>query len=535
MRNWMMSGVAAAAMLLAAPASGQDGGASARIIDEGMNRSQVMLTAHELMDRIGPRLTNSPGMRRAEDWALRKFAAYGLANVHREGFDFGRGWEIIDSSVRMVSPRPINLTAIPIAWTPPTAGTLRAPIVVAPMSKREHFAEYRGKLAGKIVLVSLPGDASDLNEAPFERLDSAAIGKLDEYQQPKFDPAAVERQVRNAAFARERDAFLADEGAVAWARISYRDGKLLHGEGYSHAVGATPKLPGVEIAAEDYRRLTRLAKTGAAPQLEIRSDVRFVDDDTQGYNIVAEIPGSDANAGYVLAGGHFDSWVAADGANDNGAGSVVVLEAARILRRLGVRPKRTIRFILWSGEEQGLFGSLSYVQRHLAYRPFTLTQDGYFNYLKWANAYPITPRPGYSALKAYFNMDNGSGKLRGIYAEGNAAAVPLLREWLSPFASMGASAVVANRTGGTDHVFMQSVGVQGYQFVQDPLDYESTTHHSSVDTLDHMRAADLRQASVVMAGVLLAAANSDKELPRPPVPSQPAVTDPFKYEYPEPR
>ena len=531
----MLSGAAAAALLLAAPASGQDSGANARIIDEGMNRSQVMLTAHELMDRIGPRLTNSPAMRRAEDWAMRKFAAYGLTNIHREGFDFGRGWESVDSSVRMVSPRPITLTAIPIAWTPPTEGTLRAPIVVAPMSGSEHFAEYRGKLAGKIVLVTLPGEGEESTEAPFQRLDSAAIGKLDEYQQPKFDPEAIEQRAKRAAFARKRDEFLASEGAVAWARMSYRDYKLVHGEGYQHQVGQTPKLPGVEIAAEDYRRLARLAKSGPAPTVEIRSDVRFTDSDTQGYNIIAEIPGSDPSAGYVLAGGHFDSWVAGDGASDNGAGSVVVLEAARILRRTGARPRRTIRFVLWSGEEQGLFGSLNYVERHLAHRPFALSQDGNQNYIKWSSAYPVTQRPGYSALKAYFNMDNGSGKLRGIYAEGNAAAVPILRDWLSPFASMGATAVVANRTGGTDHVFMQTVGVQGFQFVQDPLDYSTVTHHSSADTLDHMKAADLRQASVVMAGVLLAAANSDKELPRPPVPTQPTVTDPFKYEYPQPR
>ena len=535
MRYWMMSGAAAAALMLAGPAGAQDGGANARIIDEGMNRSEVMLTSHELMDRIGPRLTNSPAMRRAEDWAMRKFAAYGLTNVHREGFDFGRGWEIVDSSVRMVSPRPLALTAIPIAWTPPTEGTLRAPIVVAPMNSPEHFAEYRGKLRGKIVLVSLPGEVAEAKEAAFERLDSAAIGKLDEYRQPRFDPQAIEQRAKRGHFARERDAFLASEGAVGWVRMSYRDGKLLHGEGYEHQVGATPKLPGVEIAAEDYRRLARLAKTGPAPTLEIRSDVRFTDNDPQGYNIIAEIPGRDPAAGYVLAGAHFDSWVAADGANDNGAGSVVVMEAARILRRLGVQPRRSIRFALWSGEEQGLFGSLSYVERHLAHRPYPLSQDGMLNYAKWNTAFPVTPRPGYNALKAYFNMDNGSGKLRGIYAEGNAAAVPLLREWLSPFTSMDASAVVAGPTGGTDHVFMQAVGVQGFQFIQDPLDYESTTHHSSVDTLDHMKAADLRQAAVVMAGMLLAAANSDKELPRPPVPTQPTPTDPFKYEYPQPR
>ena len=234
-----------------------------------------------------------------------------------------------------------------------------------------------------------------------------------------------------------------------------------------------------------------------------------------------------------MAGAHFDSWIAADGAADNGAGSVVVMEAARILRRLGVRPRRTIRFALWEGEEQGLLGSRAYIERHLVDRPTPPGMDGMTAYLTWSTRFPIVKKPGYDELKAYFNMDNGGGKLRGIYAESNAGAVPLLREWMAPFGSMGAERVVAGKTGGTDHVFLQAVGLQGFQFIQDPLDYESQAHHSSVDTLDHLRGDDLRQAAVVMAGMLLAAANSDRELPRPPLPTQPSATDPFKYDYPE--
>jgi len=524
----MTSAVLFASAAMAAPTD------TARIIDEGMNRSQVMLTAHELMDDIGPRLTNSPNIHRAEAWAVAKLNGYGLSNVHKEAFDFGRGWEILDSSVRMVSPRPITLVAIPIAWSPPTNGTLRAPIIVAPMSSPEHFAAYHGKLAGKIVLVSLPGEGSEPSEAPFKRLTSDDIAKLDQYRQPTYDPAALDKVVKRVGFAQKLDEFLASEGAVGWARISYRDGKLISGEGYTNAVGATPKLPAVEIAAEDYRRLARIAKLDAQPPvLEIRSDVRYVDDDHNGHNIIADIPGTDPKAGYVMAGAHFDSWIAGDGASDNGAGSVVVMEAARILRQLGVRPKRTIRFALWEGEEQGLFGSLNYVDRHVAHRPFQIGENGFENYMKWRTSYPITPGPDYYALKAYFNIDNGSGKLRGIYSEGNAEAVPLLKSWLAPFDSMGAGAVVAGPTSGTDHEHFNEVAVPGYQFIQDPLDYESRVHHSDIDTLDHMKAADLRQASVVLAGVLLAAANSDKELPRLALPTQPVMTDPFKYEYPD--
>lgn len=507
---------------------------TARIIDEGMNRSQVMATASELVDGIGARLTNSTSMRRAEDWAVAEMQSLGLSNVRREGFEFGRGWDLIDSDVRMVSPRPIKLTAIPVAWTPGTSGVLRAPVVVAPISERRHFDAYRGKLAGKIVMISLPGTGSEPTEPMFVRHDSASLGKLDEYRQPEFDPEATNLRVERSKFALDLDAFLAAEGAVGWARMAYRDGKLVHGAGYTHRVGATPKLPGIEIAAEDYRRLARLAKT-AAPVIEVNANTRFVDTDTKAYNILGDIAGSDPKAGYVMAGAHFDSWVAGDGAVDNGAGTVVVLEAARILRQLGVRPRRTIRFALWGAEEQGLLGSQAYIERHIAWRPIPAGTPADEVIARWRDAFPIAPKPGYGQLKAYFNMDNGSGKLRGVHAEGNGGAVPLLKEWMGPFASMGATAVVAAPTGGTDHVFMQSVGVPGFQFVQDPLDYGSRLHHSSLDTFDHLKAADLRQAAVVMAGMLLAAANSDKELPRPPLPTQPLPTDPFKYDYPKDR
>jgi hypothetical protein len=524
----------ASAALVAAPAAAATTDI-ARIIDEGMNRSQLTVNAHELFDDIGPRLTNSTNMRKAQAWAVRKFEGYGLSNVHREAYDFGRGWDIVSSSVKLVSPRPIDLVAIPVAWSPPTNGPLRAPVIVAPMNRTEQFAAYHGKLAGKIVLTSLPGTSDEPKEGAFKRLDSSDIAKNDQYAIPHFDPEGQNAFIKRVDFGRQLDAFLASEGAVAQATMSGRDGKLVSGEGYQNQVGGSPKLPIVQIAAEDYRRIARMAKMGDNPVLEINSDVRYLDDDTHAYNIIADLPGTDPKAGYVMAGAHFDSWVAGDGAADNGAGSIVVMEAARILRDLGIRPKRTIRFALWTGEEQGLFGSLNYVNQHIARRPFAITENGIVNYMKSRDSFPITPLPGYGDLKAYFNMDNGSGKLRGIYAEGNAAAEPLLKDWLSPFASMGAGSVVAGPTGGTDHEFFQAVAVPGYQFIQDPLDYGSRVHHSSIDTLDHLRFDDLRQAAVVLAGVLLEAANSDKELPRPPLPSAQQPTDPFKYDYPEPR
>lgn len=531
MRKSIAAAVAAAALAVPAVLHSADLSMVNRIMDEGFNRSQVMLTAEYLSDQIGPRLTNSPNMRKAETWTQAKFTEWGLSNVHKEPFEFGRGWSIENSSVRMVTPRPITLTAIPIAWTPATNGTVSAPVIVAPMSKVADLDKWKGKLRGKIVLISKPGDGSEPDEPAFKRYTPEDLAKLDRFQQPNYDPAAADRRMKRLDFAKKLDAFLQSEGAVAYATESYRDGKLLHGEGYMFGVGDTPKTPGVQIAAEDYRRLARLAAIGVVPTLEINSDVRFDDSDVNAYNVLADIPGTDKDGSYVMAGAHLDSWVAGDGAADNGAGSAMIMEAARILSTLKVKPKRTIRFALWAGEEQGLLGSLSYVERHFATRgnPNDPKLTGLALYMGWSNRWPITTKPEWSKMAAYFNIDNGSGKLRGIYAENNPAVVPIFREWLAPFNSMGASSVVIRKTGGTDHVFMQAVGVPGFQFIQDPLDYDSRVHHSSIDTFDHLKVGDMRQASVILAAFLWNAANGDA-LPRPPLPTQPTKTDPFQYD-----
>jgi hypothetical protein len=518
--------------IVAAAAPDGDSAAIARIIDEGMNRSEAMTTASALMDRIGPRLTNSENHRKAQGWAMDLFRQRGLANVHVEPFDFGVGWNLDSYSVAMITPRALPLTAIPVAWSPGTSGTVQAPVVIAPMSREEHFAEWKGRLAGKIVLVSLPGQTSESKEPVFQRYTDAEIAELDTYTKPVFDPDAAALQVKNRRFFGKLAAFLKAEGALAVVKMSYRDGKLVHGEGYDFQPGQTLALPAVELAQEDYRKLVRLAKTGAAPEIAITVAARYDESNLKAENVVAEIPGSDPKAGYVMAGAHFDSWIAGDGANDNGAGSVTVLEAARLISRLGIKPKRTIRFVLWSGEEQGLLGSRAYIDQHYASRPVDPSLKGIDSYIAWRNAFPITPKPEYSQLKAYFNMDNGSGRFRGIYSEGNLGADKLLKEWLSPFDMLGADKLVVSKTGGTDHVFLQAIGLPGYQFIQDPLDYDSRVHHSNLDTVDHMRAEDMRQAAVVMAGMLWQAANSDKELPRAVLPTQPAPTDPFKVRDP---
>jgi hypothetical protein len=522
--------LATAALLIAAPAAAQsiDPATVGVLVAQGTDHSEVMTTAEYLADVIGPRMTNSPSMREAETWTQDKFKGWGLTDVHKEGFEFGRGWWIEKSSVRMVAPRPVQLTAIPVAWTPATNGPVTAPVIVAPMRSAGDFAQWKGKLAGKIVLVSAPGTGSEPKEPDFQRLSDEDLAKLDVYQEPTWNPGDQEQTLARAGFERALAQFLTEEGAVAYVSRSRNDGKLIHGEGYLHHVGETPKVPGVEMAAEDYRRLVRLAWTGKAPTLEIENVVHFDDSDPKAYNIIADIKGSDPKAGYVMAGAHLDSWVAGDGAADNGAGSAMVMEAARIIAASKIKPKRTIRFALWAGEEQSLYGSIAYIEQHLAKRPawdHVPSADEF--YYSWATRFPITPLPGHKDLAAYFNIDNGAGKIRGVYAENNPGVVPIFKDWLAPFASMGASTVAIQKTEGTDHQFMQAVGIPAFQFIQDPLDYETRVHHTQLDTFDHLKAADMRQGAIILAAFLLDAANAKDPLPRLPIPTAPAVTDPF--------
>jgi Zn-dependent M28 family amino/carboxypeptidase len=406
-------------------------------------------------------------------------------------------------------------------------------VIVAPLRTPRDFAAWRGKLKGKIVLTSAPTPLADQTRAPFSRLTDADLGKMNNYQEPAYDPEAAERNAERRLFRAQVDAFLAQEGAVASASMSRSDDGLVHGEGSGYQVGQTPKLPAVEIASQDYRRLARLAKLGPVT-LEIDSKVHFDDSDTKANDILADIPGADPKAGYVMAGAHLDSWAAGDGATDNGAGSAVVMEAARILSALRVKPKRGIRFALWAGEEEGLLGSYAYVDHFLAHRPAVDPKFASLGPYFASDSWPITPLPGFNDLQGYFNLDNGSGKIRGVYAEGNFAAAPILKEWLAPFASLGATTVVAEPTGSTDHVGMVKLGLPAFQFIQDPLDYGPVTHHTNLDTFDHVRVDDLRQAAVVLASVLLDAANAETPLPRNVLPTQPKVTDPLKYPEPNP-
>jgi hypothetical protein len=537
MQRRFLTGTAGALALAALPLQAAHADATdaqiAQIVDEGLSHSQAMANASELMDGIGPRLTNSENFDKAADWALAKFKSYGLTDAHRESYPFGVNWNLDSWDARMVQPRTIEMTAMPVAWSPPTNGTVSAPVILAPMSKKEHFDKWRGKLAGKIVLVTLPGEASQSDKPQFRRYESKDIADLDKYNLPDDDLEPYKDFAKTRAFELQLSRFLKAEGAVAMVRKSYRENGLVSGEGYQVDPNNRLALPYMELSSEAYRRLARLETAGKPPVIQLTIDAHTNDADTNADYLIADIPGSDPKAGYVMAGGHFDSWIAADGATDDGVPSVIVIEAARIIQSLGVKPKRTIRFALWSGEEQGLLGSIAYIEKHLATRGADPKLYGLEKMAKWTTTFPIAKGPEYDQLKAYFNLDNGAGKIRGIYAENNVAAEPLLKKWIGPFADMGAGAVVASRTGGTDHEYMQAVGLPGFEFIQDPLDYSTRVHHSSIDTLDHAPPDDVRQAATILAAMLWQAANDDKVLPRPPLPTAPSKSNPFKVEDPD--
>ncbi len=494
-----------------------------KITDEGFKRSEVMETATHLTDVIGARLANSPGMREAARWTRDQFAAYGLKNARLEPFEFGRGWSFDTVTVHMTAPRRLQLQALPVAWHPGTDGLIEAETVFAPMSDESDFEKYKGKLAGKIVLVSRPREQDEPSRPIFTRLDESQLKQRTEFRipnRPSMGPGGFERFV---AFSEKLARFLEEEGAAAMVRRSRRDAGLLDGSGYLHRTDYTPATPAVEVASEDYDRMARLADRGMNVSMAINVVAQYHDASSKAQNVIAEIPGRGGRPEIVMAGAHLDSWFAADGAVDNGAGSAVVMEAARILASLNVKPKRTIRFALWDAEEQALGGSLHHVETHFASRP-ALDDESRKNASRYDtvnDAWPVRPGRDYERLSGYFNLDNGSGRIRGIYGEGNFALQPIFERWLEPFHQFGAETVALNPTGGTDHESFQAMGLPGFQFIQDPLDYGSRLHHTDIDTASHLYEKDLQQAAVIMASVLWHAANRDERLPRKPLPTRP--------------
>jgi carboxypeptidase Q len=292
--------------------------------------------------------------------------------------------------------------------------------------------------------------------------------------------------------------------------------------GGSWIAGETVGVPALVMAAEHYNGLLRLLDHDQPVELEVNVAASFLDGDNQAYDTLAEIPGTDKRDEIVMAGAHLDSWHAGTGATDNGAGSAVVMEAARILKALGVKPRRTIRFALWTGEEQGLYGSAAYVKQHFASRPENRDPEQKDLPERYREeTWPLQLKPEHAKIAAYFNLDNGTGKVRGIYTEENAAVRPIFQAWLAPFSDLGAGTVTLRTTGGTDHVQFDRVGLPGFQFIQDEMDYETRTHHTDLDTYDHLQPQDLQQASVLMAAFLYNAAMRPEPLPRKPLPQEP--------------
>jgi len=500
-----------------------------KIRDEGFNRSEVMESLRVLSDEIGPRLTASPGMRAASKWTVEQLQAWGVENVYLEDFDFGRGWSMTRSEIHMTSPRQSQLYGLPIEWHPGTDGVLEGEILYAPISSEEDFAEWEGKLQGKMVLIDEVSPPSEAANRELTSYDDESLDERTMFNVPVGERPPRDEWTKDMSYRHELSAFLAKEGALLMVRKSSRADMVIQMVGYQYHVGMTPAIPAVVLAAEHYQRLKRLADKDHVVRLSVDVEVTFHDDDHMGYSTIAEIPGQGRNPEIVMAGAHIDSHAAGDGAADNASGVAVVMEAMRILKVLGVQPKRTIRIGLWSGEESEYYGSGEHVRRNFGNYP-RRTEDIY-KYVGDHEAAdlskPFVKGRDYDKFSVYFNLDNGAGKIRGIHTEGNAAVRPIFESWLVPFHDLGATHVTLNHTGSTDHESFQLIGLPGYQFIQD-RNSSSGRGHNQIDLYDEIYEKDLKQASVIMASFLYHAAMRDERMPRKPEPvptSEPETKD----------
>jgi hypothetical protein len=499
-----------------------------RIRDEGYNNSKVMDTLAHLTDVIGPRLTGSPQLREANEWTRRQLESWGLQDARLESWGpFGRGWTFERASVHMVTPTSAPLIALPLAWTPGTNGPARGAVVKWKLESEADLERARGALAGKVVLLDDARELKGPDKAFFNRYSDAELRQLAEFgggddgRRPRR-PRDREGALRRARFQKARREFLAAEKALATVEASAREGSLVRvAGGGSRHLGEEPGVTGLVMAAEHYNRLVRLVERGTPVDLEIDVRARFLDGDLMAANTLAEIPGADKRGEVVMLGAHLDSWHGGTGATDNAAGAAVVMEAARILSALGIKPRRTIRVALWTGEEQGLLGARAYVREHFGARPEPTdpAERSLPSYLRRSTG-PLSLRPDHARLSAYFNVDNGSGRVRGVYTQQNAAAVPIFEAWLRPFADLGATTVSNRNTGSTDHVPFDAVGLPAFQFIQDDADYSTRTHHTNLDVYDRAQRDDLVQASTVLASFAYHAAMREERFPRKALPRE---------------
>lgn len=510
----------ALALTLSAAAQQPDLAVVTRIRQEGFRNSQVMRYAQGLTDTIGARLTGSPNMKEANEWTRDELTKAGLSNARLEAYEFGRGWTWDHASVRMLAPDAQQLYALPLAWTPATDGVVRGKVVKVKLETKEDLEAQKGKLAGAIVMTGEPREFRPQENAALDRYTDDELADLAVYAIPtERDANRRSEYGRRREFRRQLAQFAMDEKIAAIIQPGGGEGGVFRVQsGGSWRAGEPVGVPAVALAPEHYARISRLleAKTDVEIELEVRA--RFLDDTTS-WNTVAEIPGSDKRGEVVMLGAHLDSWHTASGATDNAAGVAVMMEAVRILKTLGTTPRRTIRIALWSGEEQGLLGSRAYVEQHFGKRaaPADPEQAKLPAWLQTEKG-PLTVKPEHAKVSAYFNMDNGTGKIRGIYAQENAAVVPIFTQWLEPLRDLGATTVTMRNTTSTDHIPFDEVGIPGFQFIQDNVEYFTRTHHTNWDTFERLQREDLMQAAVVVATFVWQTANREGMLPRKPMP-----------------
>jgi hypothetical protein len=482
-----------------------------RIKEEGLQRSRAMETLAFLTDVHGPRLTNSPGMRAAAEYAKKYMTEIGLTNARFEAWGpFGRGWANERTSVQITAPQTWAAIAYPKAWTPGTNGPVSGEAVAAPIEREEDFEKFKGKLKGKFVMLAPLREIKLLFEAPGRRYtdsDLVDLQKQDVAQRGQF-AGRPGFGAAGAEFRRKRMAFLMAEGALAILDPSpgtRGDSGSVNVQGPSQGEGSRnlndpPVLPQIVLAAEHYNRILRTLTHKVPVTLDVNVQNRFYDEDLHVFNVLADIPGGDKADEIVMLGSHFDSWHGGTGATDNAVSCAVVMEAMRILKASGLKMRRTVRAALWTGEEQGLLGSRAYVKEHFADRE------------------TMQLKPGHAKLAAYFNQDNGGGAYRGVYLQGNEAVAPIFEAWMKPFANFGMTTLTIRPTGGTDHLSFDAVGLPGFQFVQDPMEYSTRTHHTNLDLYDRVLPEDVMKNAIVMASFVYHAANRDEALPRKPLP-----------------
>ena len=510
-----------------------------RIRLEGFDHSHIMEYASALFDGIGPRLTGSPNMAKANAWTRDQLTAMGCANAKLESWgEFGMGWRQISTSVDMTTPDTAVLIAQATPWSPATAGSVTAEVIAVPYPQDENdLAPWKGKLAGKIILFGKPPVVPPDPEPLLQHYDEAKLrtiyqypldGDFKEQHVDSDDPnfwAAVFKQVN---FKEKISKFFADEHAVAIFLSSYAgDGGIMRDDN-NEAMGQRvfmadhkQPIPSVVLANEGFGRMARLLQANVPVTATVNINTVFTGDHEQGYNTIAEIPGTDPKLKdqVVMVGGHLDSWIAGTGATDNGAGAIIAMEAMRILTALHVQPRRTIRIALWSGEEQGEFGSLGYVRDHFATVGLSTdpAQMEVPDFLR-QQVGPLKTKPEFPLISGYFNIDNGGGKLLGIYTENNGAIAPIFEQWIRPLRDIGVTTVSLRKTGGTDHESFDQVGIPGFQFIQDPRDYETRSVHTNQDVYERLSPADMKQAAVVEAIFVYDAAMREQMLPRKPLP-----------------